>query len=389
MKKNVALKLLTLICVTCLLLGVTVACGSVSGSGCTPIYRDSSQSSLGDYSASENEQSGSDNQNLSIWDDNSSSIDDHEHDYQQQITEPTCEKKGQIVYSCSCGDSYVEEIPALGHNFVNGKCSVCGANEGGNTDKIEIVDGYVYFGEYPQTIKADSVSITSTTNEKGYFLGSDGAWYAGVNAMPYESGYTFSNNVSVTSGTTYYFKVEPIKWQVLSTDGVTAKVVCASIIANHRYDDASNNYAQSEIRAWLNNKFYNQAFTSLQQELIVTTLVDNSAESTGYDPNQYACDDTNDKIYLLSYAEAYAMDSTTTVFSEVRERITSDYSRATGALMYTGTNYYGRKGFWWLRSPNYLNSSYAYYVSLGGDLLYLNFVSYTCIGVVPALQIRL
>jgi len=179
---------------------------------------------------------------------------------------PTCENIGLTEGShCdACGEVLVKQeiVDALGHSYVNGKCDVCGVTEG-EVGSIEIVDGYIYFGEYPQTIKADSVIITSITNEKGYFLGSDGAWYAGVTAILFDSSYKFSNNTSVIGGTTYYFKVEPIKWQVLSTDGVTAKVVCASIIANHRYDDSSNNYAQSEIRAWLNNEFYNQAYSTI------------------------------------------------------------------------------------------------------------------------------
>ncbi|MBR2295872.1 MAG: hypothetical protein IKA43_00520, partial [Clostridia bacterium] len=77
----------------------------------------------------------------------------------------------------------------------------------------------ILFGTYPQTIKADNVTITDTTNENGYFLGNDGEWYAKVVANPHNSSYKFSNDASVTSGSTYYFKVEPIKWRILSTDG--------------------------------------------------------------------------------------------------------------------------------------------------------------------------
>ena len=43
--------------------------------------------------------------------------DDHTHSYTQQTTtEATCTKKGVITYTCSCNDTYTEEIPALGHD---------------------------------------------------------------------------------------------------------------------------------------------------------------------------------------------------------------------------------------------------------------------------------
>ena len=34
---------------------------------------------------------------------------------------------------------------------------------------------YVLFGEYPQSLKASDVEITETVDERGYYLGSDGA----------------------------------------------------------------------------------------------------------------------------------------------------------------------------------------------------------------------
>lgn len=43
---------------------------------------------------------------------------------------------------------------------------------------------YIYFGEYPQTIKEDNVVISTEQDSRGYFLGSDGAYYAKVVASP-------------------------------------------------------------------------------------------------------------------------------------------------------------------------------------------------------------
>lgn len=61
----------------------------------------------------------------------------HTHSYSSKVTtEATCTSNGTITYTCSCGDSYTESTPALGHNWSNADCthcktcSRCGATEG-------------------------------------------------------------------------------------------------------------------------------------------------------------------------------------------------------------------------------------------------------------------
>ena len=127
---------------------------------------------------------------------------------------------------------------------------------------------YILFGEYPQTIKSDEVSVTDTTDARGYFLGSDGAYYAAVTATPYHSDYKFSSGAEVTEGAVYYFKVEPIRWRILTEADGKALLLCDSIIANKAYDAGegyNNNYADSDIRQWLAGEFYSAAFDELQQ----------------------------------------------------------------------------------------------------------------------------
>ncbi len=53
----------------------------------------------------------------------------HEHSYTAVVTEPTCTEAGYTTYTCECGDSYTEEIPALGHGYVDGVCRHCGEAE--------------------------------------------------------------------------------------------------------------------------------------------------------------------------------------------------------------------------------------------------------------------
>ncbi|MBR4132834.1 MAG: CotH kinase family protein, partial [Oscillospiraceae bacterium] len=51
-----------------------------------------------------------------------------EHNYKAVVTAPTCTEAGFTTHTCTkCGDSSVDsEVPALGHNFVNGVCTRCG-----------------------------------------------------------------------------------------------------------------------------------------------------------------------------------------------------------------------------------------------------------------------
>ena len=253
---------------------------------------------------------------------------------------------------------------------------------------------YILFGEYPQTVKADDVTITDTTDSRGYYLGSDGYYYAKLKATPCTSYYTFSTGEKIDGGSVYYFKVEPIRWRILSEENGEAFLLCDSIIANQRFAENSNNYAESEIRTWLNSTFYDTAFSELAKSLILITVVDNSAESANpHDDskywnngvNKYACENTSDKVFLLSEEEvtnsSYGFEMYTS--DKARVMITSDYSRATGAQM----NDNGI-GWWWLRSPSYEGSQIAR-GNIGDGQVQRISVYTPREGVVPALIIKL
>lgn len=64
----------------------------------------------------------------------------HSHKYSTSVTiTPTCEVKGEMKFTCDCGDSYTKEIPALGHTevideAVEATCSSTGLTEGSHCD---------------------------------------------------------------------------------------------------------------------------------------------------------------------------------------------------------------------------------------------------------------
>ena len=48
--------------------------------------------------------------------------DGHTHEWQERSrTEPTCTKEGSVTYTCSCGEKRTEILPALGHDWDEGK----------------------------------------------------------------------------------------------------------------------------------------------------------------------------------------------------------------------------------------------------------------------------
>lgn len=273
----------------------------------------------------------------------------------------------------------------------------------------------VAFGEYPQALKENDVEITTTVDSRGYYLGSDGAYYAKVTATPAGTGYKFDwdgTGPTVEQGTIYYFKVLSIPWRIVSQDNGTALIFCSFILDNGRFNANEtreidgetiypNNYKESEIRAWLNNEFYNTAFSQLHKELIQITEVDNSAETTNSDTNIYACENTFDKVFLPSYQdvinEDYGFSPSIETDDEMRFIDTSDYSRAVGAVISKEINHglYG-KGISMLRSPydyehgsnivsgsGYVESVYG---EAGGFVIIAN-VDTNQLGVAPALVI--
>ena len=263
---------------------------------------------------------------------------------------------------------------------------------------------YILFGEYPQTIKSSDVTVGDVADEDGYYLGSDGERYAKVVADPPSYDYTFSDGSAVTSGNTYYFKVEPIRWRILSESDGSAFILADGIIADHYYHHTlsrttiegetvyANNYKHSDIRAWLNGEFLNAAFGEVAQMLIETTEVDNSAYSTGSSSNPYACENTFDKVFLLSYREvtdsAYGFASHSIMNDAARRMNVSDYARSTGAFMSTSSSSLGC-GSWWLRSPRNDGSYVARGVTSDGHADSSYSVNTYGRGVVPALNITL
>lgn len=257
---------------------------------------------------------------------------------------------------------------------------------------------YVYFGDFPQTVKADKVIIDKTTTKTmggmTYYKGSDDFWYAECYENAYAQYMNYTNNKSVkvkSENSIQYFKVEPIKWRVLSesydhdlnSDTSGKKILLAENILNSgkKYDiDGANNstkgkandWNSSYIRQYLNgvafsedvkvydknieNKgFLQSAFSASAQNLIATTTVDNSNNTYKNKGWYEGTANTDDKIFLLSEMDLYNTNFgfiNTTSDNPARDGINylTDYAKA-------NHNHYD--GRWFSRTPaNYHDDEY-------------------------------
>ena len=379
---------------------------------------------------------------------------------------PTCTESALEIRKCSCGETESREVPALGHIDQNedGKCDRCGISLGGNepavtNDAYTREGDYIYFGSYPQTVVTDDrvkIGLTALAGDLptaedsknwtsyGYYIEGevvDYMWYIdlaynegkyrGVYFTSYRPDETHRLSKAANSqqddngynvSTVYWFKYEPIKWRILSEANGEALILCEMIIDSRDYcnfdeetqqtvkhshnggNGYANNYALSDIRAWLNDTFYNTAFSALQKEYIKLTTVKN--DLTSANPNSdptfetrdkyvsFLCEDTKDHIFLLSFQEAtndaygYNPDMEN-VADAAREKIPTDYAKSQGVKVSKDTGYVGNGTYWWLRTP----AEYAAYSSrgvlfngaAGGGIG----VSNVHVGVVPALVINL
>ena len=249
------------------------------------------------------------------------------------------------------------------------------------------------FGKYDE---AYAIYVTLTGyKDVDKLLAEDDNMMAAAAAAARNAKFTVGNYV--TFGTYPQTKAgkdaTPIEWLVLARDGDKALLISRYGLDAQPYnkDHTSVTWETCTLRTWLNGTFYNKAFSSAEQAAILTTNVDNSKNQCYSGWSTSSGNNTQDKVFLLSYAEAnkyfgvtYDNSSNTksrvapTAYAIAQGTWTSSSNKTTDSTY---------AGWWWLRSPG-TYQDYAAIVYFVGSLDF-NYVDSDSGSVRPALWVNL
>ena len=221
----------------------------------------------------------------------------------------------------------------------------------------------LWFGSYPQS------QITAEDGEIYTILTNIDNWN--------KNGDVIIENTKYHKTEKDYFKYEPIKWRILQSENGEAFLLSDVILDKQLYNENDKyvTWEKSSLRAWLNKKFINTAFSDEEKEKInITEIINQDNPVYGTEGGN----NTFDKIFLLSLSEvSEQQDGEKYGFldDEIRACGKSDFSKTVS--------------WWWLRSPG-RNSFSAAEVDCCGWILRCGVdVCYDSDGVRPALHLNL
>ena len=121
------------------------------------------------------------------WYDNSSAH-THDYSYQVSVTYPTCTTQGYTTHTCACGDSYRDSyVGALGHEYVDGVCTRCGAKASDPQPGAQPCDGGAQcpgrgFSDMPGPAEWSHEGIDYAVSH-GLFVGTSDTTFSPASAM--------------------------------------------------------------------------------------------------------------------------------------------------------------------------------------------------------------
>lgn len=298
------------------------------------------------------------------------------------------------VYKSGAADSYTSVV--VTHIGVRPACRIR------LTPVIYSAGDILEYGSYPQSEVTDANLVTALnacTLSADNIAVYGGARYKKVLFEHYtsieggftdNSGYTFQDNNGYFRNTVYWFKFEPVEWRVLSSKNGNLFVMAEKVLDSRAYhgDVPAVTWETSDTRAWLNNEFYNIAFTTEEKAMIKTTDVANPNNSTYGTPGG---NNTNDRLFLLSFAEvqnaAYGFIASSSG-DPARKAQGTEYSESCGLCVFTGMPSNG-SCFWWLRSPGETAAKVGLVFDNGGFPNYGDMLNQACVGIRPVFKINL
>ena len=158
---------------------------------------------------------------------------------------------------------------------------------------------------------------------------------------PYGPGYgTILTIGSIEQDGIYSNGKEPIRWMILEKRGNKALIVSKKILEFLPYNNTCQNvtWETCSLRKWLNNDFYNTAFSDREKKAIQATTVQ-AEDSPWFEVRGGR--NTTDKVFLLSSDEAY------NYYVTDAERI-AEMTQYVYDQMSDGNEYCY---WWWVRTP--------------------------------------
>jgi len=212
------------------------------------------------------------------------------------------------------------------------------------------------------------------TTPNGY-TNDEGADNSGANAVETITFGHYEQDNDTTNG------AEPIEWLVLAKEEDKMLVISRYALDCQIYNSSYEvTWENCTLRSWLNDSFYNVAFSSEEQGRIVTVLNSNPDASEyqgGWEGK--GGNATNDNVFCLNYEEALAYFAS----DEARRCTATAYATAQGALSKEYENSVSCN--WWLRSQGVYQTE-AMAIARNGSL-FCYYMDYDIVAVRPAMWI--
>lgn len=223
---------------------------------------------------------------------------------------------------------------------------------------------YVYFGSYPQSEVADEgikTAIETALSDNGM---TDGDIWVGNKryrklkiASNHPSAYWKNKGYA-------YFEWKKIKWRVMQSENGSMMLMADQILDGRNYHDDYTDvtWENSDLRKWLGQQFYQEAFSPAEQAAIL------ERELVNEDNRSFATEggnNTKDKLFVISESEvqqeSMGFCSDYSVHSASRKVRETAYASAVGAGQSVGsTGVILGDGAWWLRTPGDTTDCAAY-----------------------------
>ena len=272
----------------------------------------------------------------------------------------------------------------------------------------------VYFGQYPSSeiMKTLNSPIEGYATPAGSII-VDEELFAALKDAVWEDDETVINDVRfrriklkdsedepqyyhwTDSDPYHYFIYEPIKWRIIEINDDEMMLMSDRLLDCVPYNRVSENvsWQDSYLRQFLNDEFYDHAFSEKEKEAIITKQIENDPNRT-YDT--YCGNTTSDKVFILSEEEVYLDKKATehgfypyTGVDDPAKRFRPTmYAMARGTWYSPVENYKGN-GFWFMRTNGYCGSSVTYICDMG--YIYEHGTDVTCSdsGILPVICVDL